>query len=66
MKIIINVHAQVSEKIAVARVLRVLDQGKISQSRNGDCFCLASTFTDCTVTADLTKSGTHVFNVLDL
>lgn len=66
MKIIINNESKLSTPAMMYKVLEVMHLGLISKTGGGDCYCRASTFYNCKVTADLTKSGTHVFNVLDL
>lgn len=63
MRIIINVDAKMSENIAIARVHQVIKGGKVSRSKGKECFCICSSFTDCVVTAELTKKGTHIFGV---
>lgn len=62
MKIIIKVHHDIPETLAFELVQLVIKNGKISN--DGKQYCYATVFdSGYVVYADLTKTGTYVFNI---
>lgn len=65
MKIIINNETQLDDVTVMMRISQIIANGLISKSTHGECYCLVSSFEDCTVIADVTKTGTYIFNLVD-
>lgn len=49
MRLIINRDSSIDDLTALTRVASVVNQGKISETKQGKLYCFASTFTDGTV-----------------
>jgi len=64
-RIIINNKSKLSDFDALERVQRVIKDGKISRYYGTLGYCYASTFDDCYIECDLTRSGTHTFLLRD-
>lgn len=55
----------VDDLTAAYAVLKVVQQGRISENKNGRCYCFVTTFKNgVKVFADRTKSGTDTFKVM--
>ena len=54
----------IDDDTAISRVMMAMKQGRISQTRHGDCYCFVTPFIDgIVVCADRTKTS-DVFNVI--
>ena len=63
-KLIITVDDTVDDLSAAYYVMKVIQQGRISESRNGRCYCFATTFKDGgQVLAERTAGGADTFRV---
>jgi hypothetical protein len=63
-KIIITFDDEVLDIEAVLAVESVIEQGRISENKNGPCYCFVTTFKNGGVSyADRTKSGTDTFRI---
>ena len=61
---ITNFANNLSDEEMLRYVGAVVDKGLVSMSKNGPCYCFASTFTDgATVYAERTPKGMHTFRV---
>lgn len=61
-KLIITIDDTVDDLTAAYYVMKVIQQGRISESRNGRCYCFATTFKDGgQVLAERTAAGTDTF-----
>lgn len=64
MRIILDIRDGISEIVALARVARVVENGRISKSAYGNCFTFVTTFSDNTIVyAELTRTGSDKFIV---
>ncbi len=64
-RIIINNKSKLSDFDALDRVQLVIKKGKMSSYYGTLGYCCASAFDDCYIECDLTRNGTHVFNLKD-
>ena len=64
-RIIINNKSKLSDFDALERVQGVIQGGKVSRYYGTFGYCMASTFEDCYIECDLTRSGTHTFLLRD-
>jgi len=64
-RIIINNKSKLSDFDVLDRVQRVIKDGKISRYYGTLGYCMASTFDDCYIECDLTRNGSHIFNLKD-
>lgn len=66
MKFKITNKSSATDIAAMYYVLKVVEQGRISESRNGPCYCFCTTFKNgAHVFAERTKNGTDTFVVSD-
>lgn len=63
-KIIITFDEGIEDIEATFAVTGVIKRGRISKSRNGQCYCFLTTFTNNTrCFAERTKNGTDTFRI---
>jgi len=62
-RFIINNDSKLPDETAIAMVCEVIDKGKISNY--GKQYCYATRYATAEVYADLRRSGTHSFRVVD-
>ena len=64
-RMVITVDADdVSDLNALYYALKVVQQGRVSESKNGPCYCFVTTFKNgVRVCAERTKNGTDTFRV---
>lgn len=61
----ITIDDTVDDLTAAWAVTNVIKQGRISENKNGRCYCFVTIFkNDVKVYADRTKSGTDTFKVM--
>lgn len=63
-RMVITIDDTVDDLTAAYCVLKVIEQGKISESKNGRCYCFVTTFKNgVRVYAERTKTGADTFRV---
>ena len=63
-KLIITVDDTVDDLSAAYYVMKVIQQGRISESKNGRCYCFVTTFKNgVRVNAERTAGGADTFRV---
>ena len=63
-RMIVTIDDTVDDLTAAYAVLKVIQQGKISESKNGRCYCFVTTFKNgVRVYAERTKTGADTFRV---
>lgn len=63
-KVIINNRTGVSDEDSLRMVLSVIGNGKISETRGKECYCLCTVIGSHVVLASLSKRGTDTFTIL--
>lgn len=64
-KIIIHNKTGLSDKVSVALILSVINEGRISKSRGQDSYCLCTVIGKHVVLASRSKTGTDTFTIQD-
>lgn len=64
MKLIIDNRTKLSDGSAVARVMKVIEMGRVSETKAGKQYCFATTFPDCVVwVTKRANSSTETFRI---
>jgi hypothetical protein len=63
-RLILNIDESVSEEDALRYVVKVVQEGRISETKNGKQFCFYTVFNEnCHVSATKSKTGTETFKI---